>query len=132
VTRFVFAHRLGVVFGQDTGFVIATGPDTVLGPDVAFVAASRVAQIPATGYARMAPDLVAEIMSPGDRRTTAVAKIHDWLEAGVRVAWLVEPKQRRATIFFADGSELGVAPDGVLTAGDVLPGFACALREVFE
>jgi Uma2 family endonuclease len=78
------------------------------------------------------PDLVAEIMSPSDRRRVVVAKMHHWIRAGVRVAWLIEPRQRRATIFFADGSELAVAPDGMLTAGDVLPGFACALQEVFE
>ena len=32
---FVRAHRLGAVFGQDTGFKIASDPDTVRAPDLA-------------------------------------------------------------------------------------------------
>src|SRR5437762_9634877 len=46
VTDFVRRHRLGVVFGQDTGFKIEFAPDTVRGPDVAFVASERAAGIP--------------------------------------------------------------------------------------
>src|SRR5688500_5776082 len=38
VAGFVRAHRLGAVFGQDTGFRIASNPDTVRAPDLAFVA----------------------------------------------------------------------------------------------
>lgn len=127
----VWAARLGVVCGQDTGFHVASDPDTVLAPDLAFVRAERIPSRDDDRYWRLAPDLVAEIMSPGDRRKAVVRKINDWLDAGVRVAWLIEPKPRRATICFADGSEIEVEADGVLTAGDVLPGFACALRDVF-
>jgi len=132
VSSHVWSSRLGAVFAQDTGFHIARDPDTVLAPDLAFIRADRLPSRDEDRYPAIVPDLVAEIMSPSDRRRVVVAKMHHWITAGVRVAWLIEPKQRRATIFFADGSELAVAPDGVLTAGDVLPGFACALREVFE
>ncbi len=128
----VRAARLGSVFGQDTGFHIASDPDTVLAPDLAFVLADRMPSREDDRYWRMAPDLVAEIMSPGDRRKAVIRKIHDWLDAGVRVAWFIEPRHWRAAIYYADGTDVAVAADGMLTAGDVLPGFACALREVFE
>ncbi len=132
VSVFVDSQKLGAVFGQDTGFHIASDPDTVLAPDLAFIRTERIPSPDEDRYWRIAPDLVAEIMSPSDRRKAVIQKIHDWLEAGVRVAWFIEPKHRRATIYFADGSERTVAEDGSLTAGDVLPGFACALLAVFE
>jgi Uma2 family endonuclease len=132
VSSHVRSVSAGAVFGQDTGFHIDSDPDTVLAPDLAFVRAERLPGPEENRYWRIVPDLVAEIMSPSDRRKAVVAKLRDWIEAGVHVAWFIEPKQRRATIFFADGSERAVPPDGVLTAGDVLPAFACALREVFE
>ena len=67
VGSYVRAHALGAVFGQDTGFKIASDPDTVRAPDLAFVDRTRVAQIPRRGYAALAPDLAAEILSPDDR-----------------------------------------------------------------
>ena len=39
---FVRQHKLGRVFGVETGFIIARNPDTVRAPDVAFVRAKRL------------------------------------------------------------------------------------------
>ena len=126
------AARLGVVFGQDTGFHIASDPDTVLAPDLAFIAAERVALIPAVGYARMVPDLVAEIISPGDRRIAVARKVKKWLTAGVRVVWVLDPVRVEAKVYGSDGSERVVSADGELTGDEVLPGFRCPLAAVFE
>ena len=41
LTAFVREQDLGAVFGQDTGFQIASDPDTVRAPDVAFVRDER-------------------------------------------------------------------------------------------
>ena len=49
VGSYVRANALGDVFGQDTGFKIASDPDTVRAPDLAFVDRARVAQIPPRG-----------------------------------------------------------------------------------
>ncbi len=130
--RHVHPARLGVVFGQDTGFHIASDPDTVLAPDVAFISAARVAQIPAVGYAQMVPDLVAEIISPGERRAAVIRKVAKWLAAGVRVVWLIDPLRTEARIYGSDGSERVVPADGDLTGEEVLPGFRCPLAAVFE
>jgi Uma2 family endonuclease len=128
----VHPARLGVVFGQDTGFQIASDPDTVLAPDLAFISTARVAQIPAVGYAKMVPDLVAEIISPGDRRAAVRRKVADWLRAGVRVVWVIDPVRTEARIYGGNGTERVVPSDGDLTGDDVLPGFRCPLAAVFE
>src|SRR5919108_4163740 len=47
--QFVKAHGLGVVFGAETGFKIASDPDTVRAPDLTFVRRER---IPEAGVSR--------------------------------------------------------------------------------
>jgi Uma2 family endonuclease len=132
VGEYVRAHRLGEVCGQDTGFKIASNPDTVRGPDVAFIRADRVSGIARRGYAPLAPDLIVEVLSPDDRRGEVLAKIGEWLDAGVRLAWVVDPERREAHVYRPDGSVSVLEASGTLDGEDVLPGFAGSLSEVFE
>ena len=129
---FVRAHRLGAIFGQDTGFRIASDPDTVRAPDLAFVRQERVAQIPSRGYAALAPDLIVEILSPGDRPGEVLAKLGEWLGAGVELAWLIDPDRQVAYVYRSDGSITPIARDGQLDGESVFPGFSCAVAELFE
>ena len=132
VAGFVRAHQAGAVFGQDTGFKIASDPDTVLAPDLAFVKRDRLALIAPRGYAALAPDLVAEILSPGDRPGEVLAKIAQWLDAGVEIAWLIDPERQTAQVYRSDGSVAAVARDGALEGDSVLPGLSITLAELFE
>ncbi len=129
---FVRREQLGQVFAQDTGFKIGSDPDTVRGPDVAFVSEERLDRIPDEGYAELAPDLVVEVISPSDRAGEVLAKIGDWLAAGTRSAWLIDPRRREAHLFRADGRVAVIAEDGALDGEDVLPGFSCPLRAVLD
>ena len=132
VSQHVYAERLGAVFAQDTGFQIASDPDTVLAPDLAFIRAERLPSAGEEGYWRIAPDLVAEILSPSHRRKKVLRKVHDWLGAGVRLVWVIDPARGEACMYGSDGTETMVPADGELTGGDVLPGFRCGVRDVFE
>ena len=129
---FVDAHELGAVFGQDTGFQIASDPDTVRAPDLAFVVRERVALIRPRGYAALAPDLVAEILSHDDRPGEVTAKVGEWLAAGVQIVWVIDPERRTAHVHRADGSIAVIASDGALEGEQLLPGFVCPLAELFE
>jgi Uma2 family endonuclease len=132
VGSYVRAHTLGAVFGQDTGFKIASDPDTVRAPDLAFVDRARVAQIGRRGYAALAPDLVAEILSPDDRPGEVLTKVGEWLEAGVRLVWVIDPDRRVAAVYRDDGSVMTVSPDAEVHGEAVLPGFSFRLGELFE
>lgn len=132
VGAFVEAHVLGEVFGQDTGFRIASNPDTVRAPDLAFIARDRLSLIGLRGYAPVVPDLIAEILSPGDRPGEVIAKVGEWLGAGVRLAWVLDPDRRTAHVHRPDGSLSLVDPDGALEGEAVLPGFRCTLSEVYR
>lgn len=130
VMEFVRQHDLGEVIAQDTGFKIARDPDTVRAPDVAFVAREHLAGIPEEGYAELAPDWVAEILSPGDRPGEVLEKVGQWLGAGVRLVWVLDPIRGEARVYRADGTEVIVGPDGDLDGEDVFPGFRCPLRDM--
>lgn len=127
---FVVRHDLGEVIAQDTGFKIECNPDTVRAPDAAFVARDRLGRISDEGYAELAPDWVAEILSPSDRPGEVLEKVGQWLNAGVRLVWVLDPVRPHARIYRADGTMSIVGPDEELDAEDVIPGFRCPLRDI--
>ena len=130
VTRHVRENRLGLVFGQDTGFMIQSNPDTVRGADVAFLRHERATGLPRRGYAALAPDLVVEILSPDDRPAAYLAKVAEWLGAGTALVWVIDPQRQHGLAYRADGSLTIIAADGQLDGESVLPGFSCPLAEV--
>jgi len=117
-------HRLGVVFGADTGFTLARDPDTVRAPDVAFVSRARipVAGIP-TGYWSGPPDLAVEVLSPTDVRSEIADKIDEYLQSGVRQVWFVDPAARQVTIHRPNAAPETFGEGETIDGGDVLPGF---------
>jgi Uma2 family endonuclease len=59
-----------------------------------------------------------------------LAKVADWLTAGTRLVWVVDPKRRLARVYRQDGDESIVTADGALDGEDVLPGFSCPLAAI--
>ena len=132
ISDFVRPRGLGTVFAQDTGFKIASDPDTVRAPDVAFIVRERAAMIQKRGYAELAPDLLAEILSPDDRPAEVFAKVADWLTAGTRLVWLVDPQRTEVRVYRQDASLSVLRENDSLDGEDVLPGFVCPLRHIFS
>ncbi|MGH2517006.1 MAG: Uma2 family endonuclease, partial [Ktedonobacterales bacterium] len=140
VVLFLRTHKLGRATGSD-GTYNLTQPDdteeTALVPDVAFVRADRVPARTSPEFAkawRLAPDLVAEVVSPSQYRPEMAAKAKRYLEAGVRLVWIVWPKYQQVDVWRTGADQpiatlkLGDALDGL----DVLPGFSYALSDLFE
>jgi Uma2 family endonuclease len=127
---FVRRRGLGLVLAQDTGFKIGSDPDTVRAPDVAFVARDRTGAIQPQGYAELAPDLLSEILSPDDRPAEVLAKVADWLVAGTKLVWVIDPGRAEARVYRQDGSLAMLREHDSLDGEDVLSGFSCPLREV--
>jgi Uma2 family endonuclease len=124
-------HRLGHVFGPDTGHRLPSG--NVRCPDVSFVRAGRFPdEVVPTDWVNLPPDLAVEVVSPNDRLRWILDKVGEYLEAGVRLVWVIDPQKRRATAYrsLLDVRELG--PEDSLDGEDVVPGFRCRLGEVFE
>ena len=132
LSDFVQRRGLGLVFAQGTGFKIASDPDTVRAPDVAFVGRERAGLIQARGYAELAPDLLAEILSPDDRPAEVLAKVADWLAAGTKLVWVVDPERSETRVYRQDGSLSVLQMSDSLEGEDVLPGLTCPLTQVLS
>ncbi len=128
--NYVATHQLGAVYAAETGFTLARHPDTVRAPDVAFIRRERLPTPEPIGFPDLAPDLVIEVLSPGERPGELLAKIADWLSAGTRLVWVIDPERRLARVYRHDGTERIVAAAETLDGEDIVPGFACRLDAI--
>ena len=131
IAEFARLNGLGVVVAAETGFKLFSNPDTVRAADAAFISRDRAPDPPPSGYPALAPDLVVEVLSPNDRAGEVLSKVGDWLSAGSRLAWVIDPARRRAVAYRADGSVSLLAEYDALDGEDVLPGFSCSLADVW-
>lgn len=125
----------GWVFPQDSGFrCFADEPNRVRKPDAAFIAFDRmsVGDYDAEGFIRIVPDLVAEVVSPKDIASKVETKIEQWLEAGVKVVWVVYPNQKRVREHRPDGAVRHFLESDELNEPTILPGFACPVADLFR
>ncbi len=130
---FIKPGRLGTLVGSDSGVWLEHDPDTVREPDIAFTSADRLPLgEDVDGYAEVVPDLVVEVASPGDSRRAMNDKARMWLSHGVRLVWVVHPGTRTVDVHLVDGAVSTLGGDGFLDGGDVLPGFSCALNDIFD
>jgi Uma2 family endonuclease len=129
---YVRAHQLGTVFAAETGFILGLNPDTVRAPDASFVSRDRLPQgeVP-SGFLEMAPDLAVEVLSPNDRSRDVREKVDDWLQAGTRLVWVIDPVARTVTVHGSLENSQRLTEEDLLGGGDVVPGFSCAVRELF-
>ena len=128
----VLDRNLGRVFAAETGFLLQRDPDTVRAPDTAFVAGERLetGEVP-TGFLEMAPDLAVAVVSPGDSATAVQAKVDDWLAAGTRLVWVVDPETRSVTVHRPAGAAAAVPEAGTLDGAPVFSDFSVRVRDLF-
>lgn len=128
--EFVDREDLGVVVAAETGFVLFEDPPTVRAPDAAFVAKERLPE-DCVGYAHLAPDLAVEVVSPSNTTAQLHDKVCDFLDAGTRMVWVIEPSRRTVMVYRSRDDIRLLAEDDELEGGDVLPGFSVQVAELF-
>jgi Uma2 family endonuclease len=132
IGQHVEAHGLGAILSSG-GFKLASNPDTVREPDLAFIARERLpdAGLP-DGFWPGPPDLAIEVRSPGDRSSEILAKVREYLGCGVRRVWVVDGKKRTITVHTASSAPITLGVGDSLDAGDVVTGFTCPVRRIFD
>jgi Uma2 family endonuclease len=133
LSSFVEQHNLGWVAGADCGYqCFPNDPNKVRKPDVSFIALPRLSQdaVP-TGFVRIAPDLAVEVISPNDLNVETDQKVEDYLGAGVKLVWVINPQSRTVLVYRADGSIVGLRDSDEISGEDVLPAFRCQVNELF-
>lgn len=120
----------------DVGYVLPLprDPERLRGPDVSFVSNESIAAVggePTQGFFHGAPDLAIEIESP-NRPPALQQRIHDYLDAGTRLVWVIHSLTHSATVYHPDGTARLLRETDVLDGEDVLPGLQIRLDELFQ
>jgi len=97
---FATQHRLGHVCGADAGFRLPGG--NIRSPDASFIASGRFRD----------------------------DKVGEYLEAGVRLVWIIDPRKARAVVYRSLSDVRKLGSEDALDGEDVLPGFRCTLGEI--
>lgn len=128
----VHVHQAGAgqLFAAETGFTLSRQPDTVRAADIALLRRERLPGADPRGFAELVPDLVVEVLSPEDRAGDVLAKVADWINAGARLVWVIDPERRVARVYRQDGTETLVSATEALSGEAVLPGFSCPLSSI--
>ena len=116
--------QLGVVFSSQTVFSLPGGGDR--SPDVAWVELSRwqgLTQEEREGFPPICPDFVIELRSRSDRLKPLQNKMQEYLAGGLRLGWLIDPKDKRVEIYRQKQEVEAVEMPAVLSGEEVLPGF---------
>lgn len=125
-------RNLGRVFAAETGFLLRRSPDTVRAPDVAFVRGQRLkAEGAPAGFLELAPDLAVEVVSSGDSAAAVRNKIQDWLAAGTRLVWVVEPATRSVVVHRQGYAQEELSGEDTLSGAPVFSRFTVGVRELF-
>jgi Uma2 family endonuclease len=124
------ANALGYLTGSSAGFRMKGG--NVRAPDVGFVLAERAPSgAEAKKFFDGAPDLAVEVVSPTEDREDAFRKIGEYFESGARQVWIVQPRSRTVTVYHSMDRVRTFEADEELEGGDLLPGFRCAVSDLF-
>ena len=125
--------ELAWIFGPDCGYrCFSDDPEKIRRPNVSCVLRSRMTlgQLD-EGFVPIAPDLAVEVISPKDRAYQVDIKVHEYLDAGTKLVWVVLPPSRSVWVYRADGSGMLVTESGTLDGEGVLPGFTCRVGDLF-
>ncbi|MBI4602652.1 MAG: Uma2 family endonuclease [Planctomycetes bacterium] len=132
VGNYLDQHDLGIVTGADGLHRLA--PGLIRLPDAAFVSWDRLpgGLIPGDAIVDIVPDLAIEVVSRSNSRAEIKRKLREYFEAGVRVAWVLNPRKRVLEVYTAPEDPVRLHERDVLDGGEVLPGFRLPLEEVFK
>lgn len=128
--NYVHSAQIGHVLSSKLGLRIYPDQSKIRFADGTFCA--NLSLEPDTDYLESAPDLVLEVISPGEKASVVDMKVGEYLQAGVRLVWVVYPETRAVNVFRPNGNDSRISAGGALDGEDVLPGFSLPLSELFD
>ncbi len=125
-------NNLGICVGADGMMRIA--PGLVRIPDLAFISWDKLPghQSPREPIPDLVPDLAVEILSHGNTKAEMTRKVREYVQAGVTLVWLIDPRKRAARVFSSVEKSVLVHADQALDGGTVLPGFVLPLANLLD
>ena len=103
-------------------------------PDAAWVRLSRLQELTHREKERfipLCPDFVIEIASPIDEISALREKMREYVEAGLRLGWLILPGSTQVEVYTPSDVRVLDSPD-TLSGDSVLPGFTLELARIWK
>lgn len=126
-------NDIGRIATLDAGVVTQRDPDTVRGADVYFHSYQRLPEeLDPEDYPEIAPEIIWEVLSPNDRRAAVLKKVAEYLEAGVLIVCVVDPKRECFVTYYPDRPEERKVLGDSWSAPEILPGFDLPLEKIFR
>ena len=126
--RYVYENRLGELYTAETAFQVGK---RVMKPDVAFVSTDHL-DVDEDEKFPIPPDLAIEVVSPTDVHYRIVRKALDYLDAGTRLVWVLDPVAETVTVYRSKSDIELLTHEATLTGEEVVPGFTCPVENLFE
>ncbi|WGV26457.1 Uma2 family endonuclease [Halotia branconii] len=124
--------NLGIAFDSSTCFKLPNGAER--SPDASWVKRERwdnLNQQQKQKFPPLCPDFVLELRSQTDSLKALQEKMQEYIDNGVRLGWLIDPKTQQVEIYrVGQAVEILQNPE-TLSGEDVLPGFILNLKPIF-
>lgn len=133
IGTFADDRDLGRVVSNDSGVITERAPDTVRGADIAYFSYARLPKGPfPEGYLSVAPELVFEVRSPSDRWKDILAKVVEYLNAGVLVVCVHDAQTQTLTVYRQDELPQMLPVNDELVLPELHPDFRVPVARFFE
>lgn len=123
-------RRLGELLDSGVGCRMRSG--NLRCPDVSFIIKENLpdGRVP-DGFLERAPDLCVEVISPSEDRKDTLRKVEEYFESGAQEVWHVVMETQRVVVFRSLDDIHTVTGDQTLESPQLLPGFRCAVSDIF-
>ena len=125
-------NRTGINFDSSTGFKLPNGADR--SPDAAWMTLAKwnsLTEEQKTRFAPICPDFVVEMCSPSDSLQSLQDKLQEYIDNGVKLAWLIDRKNSQVYIYRPQ-TEVKCLDNPITVNGDpVLPGFQLQMKTIW-
>ncbi|WP_239121689.1 MULTISPECIES: Uma2 family endonuclease [Spirulina sp. CCY15215] len=124
--------RLGKVFSS-TGFILPNG--AIRSPCIAWIPSERWENLTLEQrekFLPFCPDFAIELRSKSDSLPPLQRKMEKYIENGLRLGWLIDPKNRQVEIYRQNRDKEVLENCDRLEREDILPGFMLDLSIIWE
>jgi Uma2 family endonuclease len=117
----------------EVGMVLARNPDDIRGADAAFVMKKSLPPRESPeGFLESIPELIVEIKSKNDTAAEIAEKVADYLGAGAKLIWVLEPAKDIVVEHRPNSQPKIWHKSDSLYCDEIIPGFRLPLADLFR
>lgn len=126
-------NRTGKALDSSTGFYLPNGATRC--PDASWISTERLTSARknrTSGFLPACPEFVVEIRSHTDSLRDLQDKMHEYIDCGALLGWLIDPFSRKVFVYRPSHRTKTLDSPLTLGADPVLPGFTLDLTDIWD